>query len=516
MQTEKEYMTGREVLGLRCESTGEYSLPDYNGDVRKVLLVRPKVFPTGKFVGDGVLELSGIVEYEVLYLDSENVLTRAQFSTDYDAALRINPETYVDSDVATEISSYSARLTGPRRFSVKATLDSTVAISESRMLTVGGDAFMEYEPEYVGESAKVLSMAFASADARELTEEMATLDGAIADEIEILLTDAHATASAESLSDVGLTVKGCVKVDMLYAKADGDPIRIEKEIPYSEEVSLGEATDFDDVATRLEITSIKSGVVPTEDGVRITCAVSVTPRVCAKRNTVVNLVSDAFLKERGSENEYGDFVYTEYVCAECREERHEHKHSLSELDVTGITAVLYPCASARVDSCTADGDTVKIGGEIRFSAVAVQEDSEGDRICTPVKFSAPFEQNVNLGCQITDDMHISCHADVRDISMNVDADHIDSSFLICASVSVTADRKRRCLTASFVTDEEYAHDGSIVTVYYPDASESLFEIARRFHTCTRSIAESNRLTETVFSSTTDSLGALGVTKLIIR
>lgn len=516
MQTEKEYMAGREVQGLRCESTGEYSLPDYNGDVRKVLLVRPKVFPTGKFVGDGVLELSGIVEYEVLYLDAENVLTRAQFSTDYDAALRINPETYVDSDVVTEITSYSARLTGPRRFSVKATLDSTVAISESRTLTVGGDAFMEYEPEYVGKSAKVLSMAFASADTRELTEEMVMLDGAIADEVEILLTDAHATAGAESLSDLGLTVKGSVKVDMLYANADGDPVRIEKEIPYSEEVSLGEAADFDDVDARLEITSLKSAVVPTEDGVRLTCTVSVTPHVRAKRNTLVNLVSDAFLKERGCENEYADFVYTEHVCAECREERHEHKQPLSELDVTGITAVLYPCAAVRVDSCTADGDAVKIGGEVRLSAVAVQEDPEGTRICTPVKFSAPFEQNVNVGCQITDNMHISCRADVRDISMNIDTDHIESSFLICTSASVTADRKRRCLAASYVTDEEYTRDGSVVTVYYPDASESLFEIARRFHTSTRSIAESNRLTEAVFSSATDSLGALGVTKLIIR
>ena len=40
MQTEKEYLTGREILGLRCESTGEYSLPDYNGDVKKVLMVK--------------------------------------------------------------------------------------------------------------------------------------------------------------------------------------------------------------------------------------------------------------------------------------------------------------------------------------------------------------------------------------------------------------------------------------------------------------------------------------------
>ena len=54
MQTEKEYIAGREMPGIRSESVGEYSLPDYNGDVKKVLFVRPKLFPSGKFVADGV------------------------------------------------------------------------------------------------------------------------------------------------------------------------------------------------------------------------------------------------------------------------------------------------------------------------------------------------------------------------------------------------------------------------------------------------------------------------------
>ena len=49
MQAEKEYLTGREIVGLRCESAGEYSLPDYNGDVKKILEVKTKVFPSGSF-----------------------------------------------------------------------------------------------------------------------------------------------------------------------------------------------------------------------------------------------------------------------------------------------------------------------------------------------------------------------------------------------------------------------------------------------------------------------------------
>ena len=95
MQTEKEYFAGRVVTALRCESTGEYSLPDYNGDVKKVLLVKAKAFPSGKFAGDDSLEFSGTVGYEVVYVDADNTVTHAEFSTDYDAAMRINSESYI-------------------------------------------------------------------------------------------------------------------------------------------------------------------------------------------------------------------------------------------------------------------------------------------------------------------------------------------------------------------------------------------------------------------------------------
>lgn len=516
MQTEKEYMSAREVPGLRCESVGEYSLPDYNGDVRKVLTVKTRVFPSGKFVGDGTLEISGTVEYNVVYLDSENKPTHAEFSTDYDAALKINTESYVDSDVHTEVSSYSVRLVGPRKFSVKAILDTAVSVSERKTYTLGGDAFMEYEPEYLSDSIKVLSMDFAGADAREFEEEMLSLDGAIADEVEVLLCTADSMVRAEDVTEHSVTVKGDILVDLLYINGDSDPIRIRREIPYSEEVSLDSASDFEDVRARLEITTLKSSVTPTDDGVRILLNVSAAPRVCARKNTYLNLVSDAFLKERGTENEYADFGYTEYVCSESSEERREYKHSLSELDADGIKDVIYCDATVRTDAYETEDSTVRVSGEIRISAIAIQQNDDGAHICVPIKFSIPFEQNVNIGCQIYDNMHLNCHTRVNDIVLVVDADHIDASFTLATSVSAYADRRRRCLTSSYVTDEEYMRDASIVTVYYPDQNENLFEIARRFHTSVRSIAESNRLTETVFSSSAKSLGALGVGKLIIK
>ena len=58
-----------------CESGCEYILPDYMGDIKKILMSSARVVPSGKLAGGGNVEASGVVEYEILYADSEGKLT---------------------------------------------------------------------------------------------------------------------------------------------------------------------------------------------------------------------------------------------------------------------------------------------------------------------------------------------------------------------------------------------------------------------------------------------------------
>ena len=87
---------------------------------------------------------------------------------------------------------------------------------------------------------------------------------------------------------------------------------------------------------------------------------------------------------------------------------------------------------------------------------------------------------------------------------------------VTSFVTLSAQKRQRCLGASYLTDEEYSSDASVVTVYYPDASESLFTIAKKFHTSVGEIAVSNKLTESVFASSDAPLGMHGVKKLLIK
>lgn len=516
MQTEMEYQSGREINSLRCESVGEYSLPDYNGDVKKILAVKTKVFPSGRFVGDGVLEISGSVWYEIVYLDSENQLTHAEFSTDYDAAVRINSDTYVDSDVSTAVCACNVRLVGPRKLSVKSTLESEVRLGERRVHSIEGDAFMEYEPETVGTVARVLTPSFASGEVREMNEELLQLDGAIADEVEVLLSDAcFRLESAEPEGDT-LSVKGAVLVSALVKNADSSPRLVTKELAYTETLTLPDAESLESVDPRVEIRSLRSTVTPTEDGVSVNVTLTLAPFAYGKRNCSLSLVGDCFVKERGSANEYEDFSYTEHICTDVKTERLETKMSAAELGIEAVGDVIYAEAQAKVDRCELGDTGVTVEGEVRFSGIAYSVSEESTPVYAPIKFTVPFSQNVNIDCQKHDNMRAYCSVNTSSPKIILDENSVSASADLTFFVNVTSDKRQRCLGSSYLTDEEFVRDASVVTVYYPDTSESLFSIAKRFHTSVLNIAESNRLSESVFASSDAPIGASGVRKLIIK
>ena len=516
MQTEQEYAIGKEISALRCESVGEYSLPDYNGDVKKVLLVKNQVYPTGKFVGEDVLEFSGTVGYEVVYIDGENNVAHAEFSTDYDAAIKINSESYIDSDIKSNVSSCNMRLIGPRKLSVKCTLDHDVHISERRTHSVDGDAFIEYEPEYISESAEVLTSGFSLGETRDIKEDVLKIDGAIADEVEILLSDVKGKVDVSEMTGGNATLDGCLKVNLLYKNDENKILSVVKEIPYTDTLPLDSAYEYDVVSARLDLVEKKCTVMPDEDGVTLSVSLSVSPKIYGKKNSRIDLVADAYLKERGTENEYSDFVYTEHIRTERCETKFDAKRSFDELETENISAIFYTDAVAKVENCEMRDGTVKISGEIRFNGIACQVLENDGNNYVPVKFAAQFEQNVNTNCQICDNMRVNCSVSAEDVRMEIVDNAVIATCVLCSSVNVVSDKKRRCLGSSYATDEEYARDDSVVTVYYPDTSESLFEIAKKFHTSVGNIAECNRLSESVFSSSRQPLSGAGVKKLIIK
>ena len=515
MQTEKEYLEDRCLARVHSESAGDYSLPDYNGDVKKILLISPRVTPSGKFLGDDGVEFSGVINYDVIYLDSENKVTHTDFSTDYDVSVRVSSDKYVDSDINTSISNYNVRLVGPRKFSAKCQLESEVHIGERSRLTILGDALENYEPEVSTVTLSVATPVFAEGESKEYTEELLNLEGAIVDEVEVLLCNLSPHVRGTVINDSGVEIKGDLDVEFIYKNLDTVEEKIHKCIPFAEHVTIDIDTP-DSLCADVCVMLSKCNISPTEDGVSVTLSATLCPKVRVVKNENLELVTDAYLKERGTSNEYTDFNYTEYVCTESYESNFTSRVPISELAAEGVRDFLHVMTLAHVEGCELVENGVKINGEIKFSGVACEINEDGLPLYSNVKTTVPFEEIVNVSCQMHDNMRAHCHVLTENATMEVDGEHLVLSCVLSSRVTLNSHKKQRCLGSCSLTDDEYAKVGSVITVYYPDSGESIFSVAKRFHTSVRNIAEDNSLSESVFAAPHAPLLAMGQKKLIIK
>ena len=73
----------------------------------------------------------------------------------------------------------------------------------------------------------------------------------------------------------------------------------------------------------------------------------------------------------------------------------------------------------------------------------------------------------------------------------------------------------RLYSCESVEGGSFEKDQSTVTVYYPKTGESLFDIAKSYHTTPRKIAMDNKLSERAISSVGAPDSLSGVKKLLI-
>ena len=164
------------------ESSTEYILPDYMGDIKKILSVNAVASPTGKFASENAVVFSGTVLYEVLYSDAEDILTKISATSDYEIKQNFDAGEYIDSIIEPKVSSASIRLSGPRKAQLSASVSAILKISYENELLPTGDAFSLDAPiESISENIKIQSYEFASANEKEYRTEAERLAGILFD-----------------------------------------------------------------------------------------------------------------------------------------------------------------------------------------------------------------------------------------------------------------------------------------------------------------------------------------------
>lgn len=516
IKTDTQFTRNIKCSDVYTESNADYTLPDYLGDVRKILFTDATLRPAGRFAGGDEVELSGVVIYNVVYLDSENKITSAEFTSDYDYSVKCDGEKYKDSFADTRVSNYAIRVVGPRKLSARASLVGSVRVSETDFVEVMGDAFDGADmPELNNKTVKIHQTCISALTEREFGESIAKIDGAIADELSVVHSVAEPTVESVELDGAYAVVRGKLRMCALIQNGDEPAYLAEKNVGFEENVAFENADESMRLAPEVSVVSIKSNVNPDEAGCNVTMNCILEICVIGEKNQPVSLSLDGYLKSNATENRYEDFKYNELVELISHREIHNAEIARGELDDENIDSVVFLNATPKIESVEKEPDGIKISGEVKYNGISMSQ-SDSTPTYSTVKFAAPFETKVNISCQNNENSQVFAKISANSASAYVSDNKISASCSLESVITVCEEKTEKILV-SLTIDEgaEMPENEGKITVYYPSGEDTLFSVAKRFRTSTAKVARDNDLTESVFADENEGGNLVGVTKLLI-
>ena len=516
MDTKREYKRVKGSGRIVCESSGDYTLPDYNGDVRKLLYTSARVCPGGSFMSGEQVEAIGSVEYTVVYLDGEGEISNTSFTTDYETTYPCSADSFSDMSVAVELGSFNVRLVGPRRFSARASLDCCVKIIESACVEIEGDSFTVASPECASTSVEVRQEEIYRTDEKTVKSELWRGEGCAVDDVTVLIKDSCAVIENIKDNGDGLAVKGAIKLRALIKCADEIPTLAETVLPFDESVELENNKEGRAIYARVNVSVPKMEVSAEDFGTVISAEVSYCVNTSVCYNDSVEVIKDCFLADSMTENEYGEFKYDRLIGAEWKRVTVSGELPKGDVSDAEFRNVIYPSAEAHIDEISARGRDVEIAGKIRFSGIACQVLEDGKVEYVGVSPEIRFCENVNIGRQIPEEARFECSVICSDAVITVDELNIYPSVNLSFAVGVYCEERQGCLRSSVITDVSVDKDPSVVTVYYPTDTDTLFDVAKKYHVPILKLASDNSLAESCLASVDSTSSLVGATRLIIK
>ena len=496
------------------ESSCEYILPDYMGDIKKILYSRARCMPGGKYVSGADAEHSGVVEYEVLYADADNRLTAVTSSSDYSVAVSCADGDLRDSFQRGRVLGASVRTTGPRKLSFKSIVEvGAVLMPENDSVEnlcegVDGAEIQKSTAQIRSEVQEHIATV-----EREIAEEVGRVSGVARDDIEIVLTDSEVRISDIRAGEKGITVKGELIVEMIRRVEDAPPYSTKKAYPFEHTVDKTELADDIRLTASGLPSSVTVGVMEEGEESVITVNAIVEISIYGFYNREQTVVTDAYSTDFKTEGHYSDLEYTTLTDLINTEFYLDERVANSSLGLSSVRDIIITRADAVCSECVPERHSVKISGEIVVSGVACEINDTNALFYTPFKHAFPFVYNVNSNCQISADNRIECDINAHLADAFVDAEELYFKVTVSASLRASSKGKIKYLSECCMLEDEVIRPSrSRITVYYPTASQTLFDIAKMHHTTCEKLCIDNSISIEAASGITSQLPK----KLIIR
>ncbi len=490
---------------VTCESTGEYTLPDYMPEVRRVLRVDADASVTGTYENGDKTETGGETRYTVIYSDAEGQLAAAELDGTFEGSIHTSGSTGMT--VYPRVENVACRLMGPRRLSLRAGV--ALHAEASRAVPVS----MPKVDENAGKVELLTCPVRVSTTQYFAVPDIALTDSVKAEEnLQVLSSDGRVLVRDVKCEEDGVRIRGEVWLTALCNHSAGNPCTLSTKIPFEEHVDC-------------------DGVMPGFTGIAWACLRHVSCEMGESGTAIfdVNFAISGMATKHEEGRATTDLYSTQFEMTPLTERITGRWYPIMQManftvdgnvpreELGGGDEPLRPVdARAVVTSahCTTDGAVVVLEGDIRVGCILSCDASEGGY--RSENFSIPYKVRVNCGENIPENCTI--HADVVCISCRTrpDGNRLGVDAEIGVTVVGTCEEQVDVITSAtcdMSTAVTHAED-EIIAAYLSDG-DTLWSIGKRYHVPLADIASANSLPDEAMETPDFAQHLDGLSRLMI-
>jgi len=483
------------------ELAEEFSLPDYQPEMKRLLRVKATVLPADRYVGAGQAECSGRIDYSILYTGNDGAMYCANQSGEYafSAPMEIPSDFDGGEGILCCVESVAEQTTGrvmaPRKLAVKCRLRSRVRFYGTRVPTEGfaDDGSMEKlcgECEY----AEVFE---GKSDELSLADEIICDEGD--DTVRVISADGQVFVSEVSAGSGVANCRGEVSMRLLCCREGGEnatPYAILRKISFTQSVPV----DGMEVNCEAMARGVCSDIRITVDEGRILCEVGVILSVKGMRRARVAYPRDVYSTARACACEYRTVEVARPIKCGNGNFSVNTSMTLEEAGIRSGLSLVDLCGTATVTGVESERGKYRLLGKCRFHAIL----SDGEDLSSQ-EFELPFRYEMEGSDADPSDME--AWAEVISCRGRLDGERIAVDAELAVAMSLCAKEEISMLSGATV-GEEWRARGAECTVCYPDRRDTLWSVAKRYHCPLSELLTRNRIAAAPAADAQDSLAGV--------
>lgn len=493
-----------------AELSADYILPDTYPDVKKILRVMARPAIIGRYISGRRLEYSGAVDYSILFsADGENgdSLHCVHFAGEWENSLgELDSLDSANISLTPHISSCSARLSNPRKISIRSTVMTDVKVAANMSCTPKCEGARTLEEELRLE--RLLETVTAKRERTFVAEPLRISENLepdasqpAIDEVVACNVNIHFYEAKPLREESGFTVslKGEAIADCIYKSQTeaGDYRSFSRKLPISYIVGADDYTEFfsscpaETLSAYAAAVPIEINAVASENSygerrvLELDFASDVTVHIIGGEE--VPLTLDAYSIERESE-----CITSELDC-EAPSKILWANFSIGEavpreeLKIPENASVIDAAAEVTANALALERGRAVLAGNAAISCILT--DANGNISVTDVML--PIRCELNAG-EIKEPFAYNCTLSASDMRVRFDPERIcfDFEVSLCAEMY---EKSRRSVvdTIRLTGDAPSKHNNASLMLCYPAKDESMWQVAKRYGTTVSALEAAN-------------------------